>query len=31
MQACFSNYKNGADNAAMIKEKFEAAIEECEY
>ena len=31
MQSCFSNYKAGADNSAMIKEKFEDAIEECEY
>ena len=31
MQTCFSNYESASDKAAMIKEKFEAAIEECEY
>ena len=31
MQTCFSNYEAASDKAAMIKEKFEAAIEECEY
>ena len=31
MQTCFSNYENAADKLAMIKEKFAAAIEECEY
>ena len=31
MQSCFINYKKGADNLAMIKEKFDLAIEECEY
>ena len=31
MQSCFSNYEKAADKAAMIKEKFEGAIEECEY
>ncbi len=31
MQTCFSNYETAADKMAMIKEKFAAAIEECEY
>ena len=31
MQTCFSNYEGAADKLAMIKEKFAAAIEECEY
>ena len=31
MQACFSSYEAAADKLAMIKEKFAAAIEECEY
>ena len=31
MQTCFSNYESAADKMAMIKEKFAAAIEECEY
>ena len=31
MQTCFSNYEAAADKLAMIKEKFAAAIEECEY
>ena len=31
MQTCFSNYESASDKLAMIKEKFEAAIEECEY
>ena len=31
MQACFSDYRNATDKLAMIKEKFAAAIEECEY
>ncbi len=31
MQTCFSNYENASDKLAMIKEKFDAAIEECEY
>ena len=31
MQSCFSNYESASDKLAMIKEKFRAAIEECEY
>jgi hypothetical protein len=31
MQACFTDYKTATDKMAMIKEKFAAAIEECEY
>ena len=31
MQTCFSNYESASDKLAMIKEKFDAAIEECEY
>ena len=31
MQTCFSNYEAAKDKLAMIKEKFAAAIEECEY
>ena len=31
MQTCFSNYESAPDKLAMIKEKFKAAIEECEY
>ena len=31
MQTCFSNYEKASDKLAMIKEKFDAAIEECEY
>ena len=31
MQTCFSNYEAASDKLAMIKEKFNAAIEECEY
>ena len=31
MQSCFSNYESSSDKQAMIKEKFKAAIEECEY
>ena len=31
MQVCFSNYEKAADKLAMIKEKFDLAIEECEY
>ena len=31
MQSCFSNYESASDKQAMIKEKFKAAIEECEY
>ena len=31
MQTCFSNYEAAKDKLAMIKEKFDAAIEECEY
>jgi multiple sugar transport system substrate-binding protein len=31
MQTCFSSYENAADKLSMIKEKFDAAIEECEY
>ena len=31
MQSCFSEYHNAPDKLAMIKEKFAAAIEECEY
>ena len=31
MQTCFSNYEKASDKMAMIKEKFAAAIEECEY
>ena len=31
MQVCFSNYESASDKLAMIKEKFDAAIEECEY
>ena len=31
MQACFSGYEAATDKLAMIKEKFAAAIEECEY
>ena len=31
MQTCFSNYEAAKDKLAMIKEKFNAAIEECEY
>jgi hypothetical protein len=31
MQTCFSNYESASDKLAMIKEKFKAAIEECEY
>ena len=31
MQTCFSNYESASDKLAMIKEKFEAAIEDCEY
>ena len=31
MQGCFSAYKTASDKEAMIKEKFAAAIEECEY
>ena len=31
MQQCFSAYEGAADKLAMIKEKFNAAIEECEY
>ena len=31
MQTCFSNYEAATDKMAMIKEKFAAAIEECEY
>ena len=31
MQTCFSNYEGAKDKLAMIKEKFAAAIEECEY
>ena len=31
MQVCFSNYESASDKLAMIKEKFNLAIEECEY
>ena len=31
MQSCFSNYESSSEKQAMIKEKFKAAIEECEY
>ena len=31
MQTCFSNYENATDKLGMIKEKFAAALEECEY
>ena len=31
MQTCFSNYESATDKAAMIKEKFEKAVEQCEY
>ena len=31
MQACFSEYKTASDKLAMIKQKFDEAIEECEY
>ena len=31
MQSCFSEYAAAADKLAMIKEKFDDAIEECEY
>ena len=31
MQACFSEYGAAADKLAMIKQKFDEAIEECEY
>ena len=31
MQTCFSEYEKATDKMAMIKEKFEAAVEECEY
>ena len=31
MQACFSAYEKATDKMAMIKQKFDEAIEECEY
>ena len=31
MQVCFSSYEGASDKLAMIKEKFDDAIEECEY
>ena len=31
MQACFSEYGAAVDKLAMIKQKFDEAIEECEY
>ena len=31
MQACFSAYEKATDKMAMIKQKFDEAIEECDY